>query len=185
MWSWRGVETKHWIYVTQKTGLPEIFMPNYTGFPWWIFYIVLSTFVFRNLFYTVLSTFVFRTLFYFVLSTFVFRDLFISCCPHLFSETLRKYPPLQTLLRVCTKPYRIPETEVVLEKDIRIFIPVLALHYDPMYYPNPEHFDPERFSEKQKKSRPQYSYLPFGEGPRICIGELQWLLISPSFNSWT
>jgi cytochrome P450 family 6 len=102
----------------------------------------------------------------------------MSWCTHLFSETLRKYPPLQILMRICTKPYRIPGTDVDLEKDIRVFIPVMGLHYDPKYYPEPERFDPERFSDKQKKSRPPYSYLPFGEGPRICIGELQWPLIS-------
>jgi cytochrome P450 family 6 len=83
-------------------------------------------------------------------------------------------------MRVCTKPYRIPRTDITLEKGIQIFIPVFALHYDPQYYPNPERFDPERFSDEEKKNRPQYSYLPFGEGPRICIGELQWLAFSRS-----
>jgi cytochrome P450 family 6 len=53
----------------------------------------------------------------------------------------------------------------------------MGLHHDPMYYPDPERFDPERFSDKEKKKRPQYSYLPFGEGPRICIGEFCRLLI--------
>ena len=88
-----------------------------------------------------------------------------------FPETLRKYPPVQVLLRICTNPYRLPGTDVDLEKGIQIFIPVMGLHYDPKYYPQPERFDPERFSDKEKKNRPQYSYLPFGEGPRICIGE--------------
>jgi len=74
-------------------------------------------------------------------------------------------------MRMCTKPYRIPGTDVDLEKNIQIFIPVMGLHYDPKYYPEPERFDPERFSDKEKKNRSQYSYLPFGEGPRICIGE--------------
>jgi len=98
-------------------------------------------------------------------------EILMSLCTRLFSETLRKYPPVQSLMRICTKPYRIPGTDVDLEKDIQIFIPVMGLHYDPKYYPEPERFDPERFSDKEKKNRPQYSYLPFGEGPRICIGE--------------
>jgi cytochrome P450 len=48
----------------------------------------------------------------------------------------------------------------------------MGLHYDPKYYPDPQRFDPERFNDAEKKKRSQYVYLPFGEGPRICIGEL-------------
>jgi len=47
----------------------------------------------------------------------------------------------------------------------------MALHHDPKYYPEPEKFDPERFNENEKKKRHHYVYLPFGEGPRICIGK--------------
>ncbi|XP_069672099.1 probable cytochrome P450 6a14 [Periplaneta americana] len=86
------------------------------------------------------------------------------------SETLRKYPPLPILNRECTKTYHIPGTDVVLNKGDPTVIPVLGLHHDPKYYPNPERFDPERFSEEEKAKRHHYVYLPFGEGPRICIG---------------
>jgi cytochrome P450 family 6 len=86
------------------------------------------------------------------------------------SETLRKYPPFPILNRECTKDYKIPGTDVVLEKGLATVIPVLALHHDPKYYPEPERFDPERFNEEEKAKRHQYVYLPFGEGPRICIG---------------
>jgi cytochrome P450 len=89
----------------------------------------------------------------------------------LFSETLRKYPPVPILNRECTKTYKIPDTDIVLEKGILTVVPVLALHYDPKYYPDPERFDPERFSEEEKAKRHHYVYLPFGEGPRICIGK--------------
>jgi cytochrome P450 len=89
-----------------------------------------------------------------------------------FPETLRKYPPLPVLNRECTKTYKIPDTDIVLEKGTLTAIPVLALHHDPKYYPDPQKFDPERFSEEEKAKRHHYVYLPFGEGPRICIGTL-------------
>jgi cytochrome P450 family 6 len=88
----------------------------------------------------------------------------------LFSETLRKYPPVPVLNRECTRSYKIPGTDVFLEKGIQTVIPVLGLHHDPKYYPDPERFNPERFSEEEKAKRHHYVYLPFGEGPRICIG---------------
>jgi cytochrome P450 family 6 len=64
----------------------------------------------------------------------------------------------------------------MVEKGTRIMIPVMALHHDPKHYPDPERFDPERFSEVEKKKRPHFSYLPFGEGPRNCIGESYFLI---------
>lgn len=85
-------------------------------------------------------------------------------------ETLRKYPPVVLLARTCVKNYKIPETDVTLEKGTNVFVPVYAIHHDPEFYPNPELFDPDRFTEENKAKRPQFTYLPFGEGPRICIG---------------
>ena len=74
------------------------------------------------------------------------------------------------LNRECTKTYEIPGTNVIVEKGIQVVIPTMGMHYDPQYFPEPEKFDPERFSEEAKNKRHQYVYLPFGEGPRICIG---------------
>ncbi|KAK7789228.1 hypothetical protein R5R35_007053 [Gryllus longicercus] len=85
-------------------------------------------------------------------------------------ETLRKYPPLPNHFRRCTVPYTIPGTKVRLEKGTRVFIPILGLQMDPAYFPHPHKFDPERFSEENKATRPRFAYLPFGEGPRNCIG---------------
>ncbi|VEN42423.1 unnamed protein product [Callosobruchus maculatus] len=85
-------------------------------------------------------------------------------------ESMRKYPALPFLLRMCSKAYRIPDTDITVEKGTRVFIPLLGIHYDPEFYSDPEKFDPERFSEENKATRPSFSWMPFGEGPRICIG---------------
>ncbi|XP_063929830.1 cytochrome P450 6a8-like [Zophobas morio] len=85
-------------------------------------------------------------------------------------ETLRKYPPLTTLNRRCTKDYTLRDTDVVIEEGTPVLISTLGLHTDPDFYPEPEKFDPERFSEENKKDRHQFVHLPFGDGPRNCIG---------------
>ncbi|GJQ68870.1 Cyp6a9 [Trypoxylus dichotomus] len=85
-------------------------------------------------------------------------------------ETLRKYPPVPFLMRVCTKDYKIPDSDIVLKTGTDVFVSVLGVHYDPEYYPDPQRFQPERFNEENRKKRPGFTFLPFGEGPRICIG---------------
>ncbi|KMQ85974.1 cytochrome p450 9e2-like protein [Lasius niger] len=91
------------------------------------------------------------------------------------SETLRKYPPVVFNDRLCTKNYELPPAQpgyksVIVESNSVMMIPVYALHHDPKYYPNPNKFDPERFSEENKDNIVPYTYLPFGHGPRKCIG---------------
>jgi len=86
------------------------------------------------------------------------------------SETLRKYPLLFALFRVATKTYRVPNDSLIIEKGQKILIPTFSLHFDPRYFSDPEVFNPERFSTKEKAMRPNGVYLPFGDGPRICIG---------------
>lgn len=73
--------------------------------------------------------------------------------------------------RICVADYNIPDTDILIEKGTMLVIPVLGLHRDEEYFPDPERFDPERFSKENKRKIPQFSYLPFGEGPRICIGK--------------
>ncbi|KAK5638813.1 hypothetical protein RI129_013108 [Pyrocoelia pectoralis] len=85
-------------------------------------------------------------------------------------ETLRKYPPLPFLNRVCLTDYKIPGSNLMLEKGTPIIIPVYGLQHDPAYFPEPDKFDPERFSEENKTKIKPFSYMPFGEGPRLCIG---------------
>ncbi|XP_077299001.1 uncharacterized protein LOC143920158 [Arctopsyche grandis] len=91
------------------------------------------------------------------------------------SETMRLYPPALSMQRLCTKPYSLAPIEknddpIKIPLGMPVIIPIYALHMDPKYYPEPKNFNPERFSEENKGNIPKYSYLPFGEGPRICIG---------------
>jgi len=86
------------------------------------------------------------------------------------NETLRKHPPAPATIRVVTKPYVIPGTSVHLDVGVPILIPIIGLHHDPKYFPDPEVFNPENFNDELKANRPNNSYLPFGDGPRNCIG---------------
>lgn len=88
----------------------------------------------------------------------------------LLSETLRKYPPLSVLHRLCTNPCFIEESGLHFEKGQRVMFSILGLHHDPEYFPQPEKFDPERFSDENRSKIKPFTYLPFGEGPRQCIG---------------
>lgn len=85
------------------------------------------------------------------------------------SETMRKYPTLSGLMRYCTKSITTSDGYKIEPGDT-VLIPVWSLHHDPEYFPDPEKFDPERFSEQNKELIKPYTYLPFGEGPRMCIG---------------
>lgn len=87
------------------------------------------------------------------------------------SETLRKYPVATALSRRCSKTYQLPDSGCIIEKGTNILIPSYAIHHDPQYYPEPDRFDPDRFSEENIKTRPEGIFLPFGDGPRICIGQ--------------
>ncbi|XP_016942923.3 probable cytochrome P450 6a13 [Drosophila suzukii] len=87
------------------------------------------------------------------------------------AETLRKYPILPHLLRRSTKEYLVPDSDLVLESGTKIIIPVHSIHHDPELYPDPEKFDPSRFEPEEVKARPPFAYLPFGDGPRNCIGD--------------
>uniref|UniRef100_A0A6P7F136 Probable cytochrome P450 6a13 n=1 Tax=Diabrotica virgifera virgifera TaxID=50390 RepID=A0A6P7F136_DIAVI len=85
-------------------------------------------------------------------------------------ETLRKHPPLGILVRICNRDYKLSNDDLILKKGTMVSIPIQAIQRDPDYYPDPEKFDPERFNKENINQRPAFSYLPFGEGPRICIG---------------
>ncbi|XP_076750387.1 putative cytochrome P450 6a14 [Xylocopa sonorina] len=87
-----------------------------------------------------------------------------------FNETLRKYPVLLWLSRIALADYTFPGTKVSIPKGQPVFCPLFAIHRDPEIYPNPDVFDPERFNEDNAKTRHPMHFLPFGDGPRNCIG---------------
>lgn len=84
-------------------------------------------------------------------------------------ETLRKYPPGSNLLRIVSKDYQLTDT-VTLKRGSLVMIPVRAIHLDPVIYTDPETFNPDRFGSDEAHGRHPMAFLPFGEGPRICIG---------------
>ncbi|CAD7079271.1 unnamed protein product [Hermetia illucens] len=84
-------------------------------------------------------------------------------------ETLRLFPPVGTVHRVSNQDYTLPNGGVV-PKGTFLVLPVYAMHHDKDVFPEPERFDPERFTEEEKSKRHPFAFLPFGEGPRICIG---------------
>ena len=83
---------------------------------------------------------------------------------------MRKYPVLPILSRVASKAYQVPGSNITIEKGTEIVISLNGLHHDQTYFPNPEIFDPDRFSEEEIRKRHKFAYLPFGGGPRNCIG---------------
>lgn len=80
------------------------------------------------------------------------------------------YPIVPNLSRSVTLDYKVPDTNVVLPKGLQCLIPVYAIQNDPEVYPMPEIFNPDRFTKDEVQKRHMSAYLPFGEGPRICIG---------------
>ncbi len=83
-------------------------------------------------------------------------------------ETMRLYPPAWITTREAAKDidlggYLVRKGEVVV-------LPFYALYRDPRYFADPLRFDPDRFSPEREKDIPKYAYLPFGGGPRVCIG---------------
>ncbi|KAF5281261.1 hypothetical protein FQA39_LY05147 [Lamprigera yunnana] len=84
------------------------------------------------------------------------------------SETLRQYPVVNFLHRRCIKDYVVPSTGLKIDRGTNIIVPVHGLHFDSNYYFNPKKYDPERF--RYGNINPSM-YVPFGIGPRNCIGK--------------
>ncbi|XP_019535413.3 probable cytochrome P450 6d4 [Aedes albopictus] len=85
------------------------------------------------------------------------------------NETMRKFPALAYLHRICTEDYLVPSSQVTIKKGTLVLIPIYALQRDPEFFPHPNAFIPERFNDPDDIRRTPY--FPFGEGPRSCIGQ--------------
>ncbi|XP_053683840.1 probable cytochrome P450 9f2 [Sabethes cyaneus] len=89
------------------------------------------------------------------------------------SEGLRLWPPNVMSDRYCVKNYELdcgPGKKFIIEKGTTVWFPTAPIHHNPQYYPNPMKFDPERFSVENRSQIKPEIYLPFGIGPRNCIG---------------
>ncbi|XP_058496285.1 cytochrome P450 3A30-like isoform X1 [Solea solea] len=84
------------------------------------------------------------------------------------NESLRLYPIVVSVERVAKATVEINGLEI--PKGMVISVPAWILHRDPDSWPEPEEFKPERFSKENKQNIDPYTYLPFGAGPRNCIG---------------
>ena len=83
-------------------------------------------------------------------------------------ETLRIFPTAVRLDRIASENYEFEGMKIV--KDQQIIVPIWAIHHDPEVYPDPDRFDPERFNNENRKNIDSNTYLPFGIGPRNCLG---------------
>ncbi|CAD7092568.1 unnamed protein product [Hermetia illucens] len=92
------------------------------------------------------------------------------------NECLRLRSPSISVNRMCSNTCELmssKEKPIKIEKGTTVVLPYYALHHDPEYYPNPEAFIPERFSPENggiKKYKEMGVFFPFGDGPRICLG---------------
>ncbi|KAK3101224.1 hypothetical protein FSP39_001916 [Pinctada imbricata] len=84
------------------------------------------------------------------------------------NEALRMYPPVLRLDRVCVEDAELGSYKV--PRGTFVSVPVYAIHHDPSLWENPEEFIPERFLPENKKGHAQFQFIPFGSGPRNCIG---------------
>lgn len=84
------------------------------------------------------------------------------------NETIRMHPPGFALHRDCNEACTTKGQ--VIPKGLPVMIPCYAIHHDPEIWPEPETFNPERFTEAEKAKRHPYAFLPFGFGPHNCVG---------------
>ncbi|KAI5634397.1 cytochrome p450 domain-containing protein [Phthorimaea operculella] len=93
--------------------------------------------------------------------------VYLNAC---LKEVLRKFPPMGWLDRIASRDYVIDEN-LTIRAGTPVYINGIAMQMDPDYFPEPEKFIPERFLPENEKDIIPFTYFPFGEGPRICVGK--------------
>jgi cytochrome P450 len=92
----------------------------------------------------------------------------LSYTKQVIMEALRCYPPIWALVR---KPLSIDNINgIKIPALSSVLINIYGMHHHPGYWDTPGAFNPEHFSIEQQEQRPQFAYLPFGGGPRLCLG---------------
>jgi cytochrome P450 family 9 len=89
------------------------------------------------------------------------------------SESLRLWPPVGLTNRECNKDFSVNLNSgktLTIKNGENVIIPVMAIHRDSKFYTSPNTYDPHRFDDDKKDSILPGSFIPFGYGPRVCIG---------------
>ena len=105
-----------------------------------------------------------------------------------FAEAMRLFPPVWTIARTANQDYEWRGFEV--PRGALLLAPQWVLHRDPRFWDDPRRFEPERFLNGARESRPKFAYFPFAAGSRQCIGEgLAWmegvLILATIARDWT
>ncbi|MEP6535356.1 MAG: cytochrome P450 [Bryobacteraceae bacterium] len=118
----------------------------------------------------------------------VFDDLpRLAYTEMVFAESMRLYPPAWAVSRLAMRDHDVAGYH--MPAGCLCLMSPFVMHRNPEFFPDPERFDPERWTPEAKEQRPKFSYYPFGGGPRICIGErFAWtegvLLLAAIAQKW-
>jgi cytochrome P450 len=92
----------------------------------------------------------------------------LEICGRVMLETLRLYPPAWALPRLAIEDHSLAGYRIPAGSSVVICLPLV--HRDPRWWDDPDRFDLDRWTQEAMAKRPRYTYLPFGAGPRMCIG---------------
>ncbi|XP_055345482.1 cytochrome P450 3A24-like isoform X2 [Paramacrobiotus metropolitanus] len=90
---------------------------------------------------------------------------YLDCC---INEALRMYPPVVRTERECNETWTYKG--MTIDKGTVVAVPIYAIHHDPENWPDPERYDPDRFSRDSKHKIKPFTFETFGQGPRNCVG---------------